>query len=634
MFVVGSGANHMISINGFTVPVCDAASCVGRCGDYTSRLCQCDDSCMKLGDCCVDYQSQCKHTLVQPDLTKDYLERKAQMEVMEYEYKINNWTFLSGQTVVRCPADYPFNRELCENKTYTNLSFHHLTTVYSPHNRLLYKNKYCAQCHAVAGKLKYMPMAMECEDALIQSYQHEGKLPTVEWYECGACPDLSVLPRSISSRLLNFAPLSKMQVKNYCVLNNSADGDISKVYQYNKIEEEIYDIALSYHSPIMRMEDQYKEFCTRCVLKNWHAVLLQHMDRIQLSCDFNCTDSSLNDRGMIYKKEEKVILELLDDGSELLAMENIRICPNGAYFDLISNSCVHSPCSVGSILVQGECYSFTETISGFRMTREELVVFVVQSGPYDYAVGSVRKIQEIFVGFGELTVRWEFSVCPDLFQGKFCLRLHIGHHSPNRLLTYLTFKPHLQRFLDAIDQAFRGVTHVAVFNYQVTEDQSCKDGEFMYLPNATLLVDAFRSEEFLKSDVVTVFDEERGIRFPLSASAVGIWWQFGEPSQLTGGSLAVCISNTNLYTCKRQIFPPNSYVVIKNGRNERTLKIAEMNLTVSLSSGDFLITRQGSLMICPAHLKSSATGIRYNYPPFSIKLLIYTIILIFRIIRL
>ena len=110
--------SRLVSIAGYEARVCNEATCAGRCGDKESPLCQCDDICMLLGDCCIDYQTLCtvsNHN----NHTADYLERKKVQEATEYTDCIDlgkskiNLRHLT-KICVRCPHTYTGSRVVVE----------------------------------------------------------------------------------------------------------------------------------------------------------------------------------------------------------------------------------------------------------------------------------------------------------------------------------------------------------------------------------------------------------------------------------------------------------------------------------------------------------------------------------------
>lgn len=205
------------------VTLCEWNSCVGACDNtigHSRRECQCDQLCVHLGDCCLDYEDHCteegnkdqwvmkppenvihKHDRIRRRLSKRYgqlndspLFARIQYVSIPLYYPSPAGVNMSQKAhfkclaiISKCPQGYNgVAKDLCEDQ-HTTMPFVDTPVCTS---RLLYKNKYCAQCASEKGidNLAFQ-IELACPDSFLKSQSD---------YESGEISDETLL--SVASK--------------------------------------------------------------------------------------------------------------------------------------------------------------------------------------------------------------------------------------------------------------------------------------------------------------------------------------------------------------------------------------------------------------------------------------------------
>ena len=130
---------------------CPRTSCQDRCGNKSTddhSLCSCDKLCQTLGDCCVDFSTEC-FGLAKMHSTKPYDSHNWNLAIIESR----NATASKSEThllvifngVDYCPKSSPLH-EKCENIATTG-DLRQYITVCHPKNQEIFPNQYCAYCN-------------------------------------------------------------------------------------------------------------------------------------------------------------------------------------------------------------------------------------------------------------------------------------------------------------------------------------------------------------------------------------------------------------------------------------------------------------------------------------------------------
>ena len=134
-----------------TVNVCDhhqTCSVLG-CGVSNGTLCNCDDACVRYGDCCWDFASTCNHRYDTHENDWDFgaFRSLTTCETVPSNSLRRPWQ--SYLMVGRCPVDWPFVeiRDLCERYSMNDSVIQWLRV--DNQQGVTFKNIYCAFCNGM-----------------------------------------------------------------------------------------------------------------------------------------------------------------------------------------------------------------------------------------------------------------------------------------------------------------------------------------------------------------------------------------------------------------------------------------------------------------------------------------------------
>lgn len=154
-----------LQLFGNDFPVCTNynVSCLGRCGGKTA-YCQCDEVCIHMGDCCLDYELHCamNDNIHQENNSKNSIIQIWKNHITELEDNLLKRLIVSKKqymqcidiahghiyrVITKCPNDSsvePGMRQKCE-EPYVTPDEYSVSPVIS--QQLIYQNYYCSQCH-------------------------------------------------------------------------------------------------------------------------------------------------------------------------------------------------------------------------------------------------------------------------------------------------------------------------------------------------------------------------------------------------------------------------------------------------------------------------------------------------------
>ena len=131
--------------------ICPRATCYDRCGKSSTddnSLCSCDHRCQLLGDCCVDFSTEC-FNLAKLYPSKPYDSHSVNLAVIENSNAIGpeaeTHRIVGYRHVDYCPKPYSLH-EKCKN-TDNIQDFRRLIPVCHPKSHVVFKNQYCAYCN-------------------------------------------------------------------------------------------------------------------------------------------------------------------------------------------------------------------------------------------------------------------------------------------------------------------------------------------------------------------------------------------------------------------------------------------------------------------------------------------------------
>ena len=141
------------------------SSCKDNCGQYTfisDSKCYCDDACLRLGDCCLDYEASC---LSGPKVTRDNyaaILRKRKppsvkcVEIRRETPQGNTLLMVSScaRSKLVTSTDTNYTIDLCEGHSVQNKTIATETPVMF--RGVIYRNKYCAICNNPGNNLTNM----------------------------------------------------------------------------------------------------------------------------------------------------------------------------------------------------------------------------------------------------------------------------------------------------------------------------------------------------------------------------------------------------------------------------------------------------------------------------------------------
>ncbi|XP_048587120.1 uncharacterized protein LOC116611687 isoform X2 [Nematostella vectensis] len=132
--------------------------CNGRCGELRTNIqesCYCDDICLELGDCCLDYRDKCKD-----NYQWDFFVADPKRSCVDINKNSTSYIFVSG-----CPSNYLNNGMIAKcNETASNLDLVSGIPVFDMRTKVSYRNVYCASCNAVRN-VSYWQLSITCRNS-------------------------------------------------------------------------------------------------------------------------------------------------------------------------------------------------------------------------------------------------------------------------------------------------------------------------------------------------------------------------------------------------------------------------------------------------------------------------------------
>ncbi|XP_048587122.1 uncharacterized protein LOC5503909 isoform X2 [Nematostella vectensis] len=134
--------------------------CNGKCGGLRTNIkghCYCDEKCLELGDCCLDYRDRCTD-----NYQWDFVINDPKQSCVDINDDLNKepYIFVSG-----CPNNYVNTGMVAKcNETASNSDLVSGIPVFDMRSNVSYRNVYCASCNA-ATNLSYWQLSIRCDDS-------------------------------------------------------------------------------------------------------------------------------------------------------------------------------------------------------------------------------------------------------------------------------------------------------------------------------------------------------------------------------------------------------------------------------------------------------------------------------------
>ena len=602
-----------MSYEGFEAPVCANASCHGRCGDMDATICACDQYCMLLGICCIDYQAKCiKNTsFANSNITEEFLERYTQQQVSQCGYPGLVSVMIPSimRLISRCPLSaHADKQELCANITYDHPTVSKMLLVYSKSSGLVFKNEYCAICN---GIMDWIPINMY---VLTLAGTSTTDLIYVAKTQ-GTDGILRLLMKEYQREDFHQGVTVKFTFDLYAL-------PVSHVRLICRQKESQYHHCPHSHLPLVR------EFCDSyrspvgaratgllATYDNWH--------RLKYDCDefdyrsegINCSRFEFHEEHAYDKSTSLVISH-----SGIRYYNKHVFCGIDQIADMMTNECVTRPCGFDSLLISGSCHSVSSdmAIAPTPLTLNQLHVVLVlsHSQPLARAVTLIR----YFLAY-RATVEWEAISCRPFTAelSVFCVTFRLGY-SVNYLFSIMSHKDSREYFFSLFQNSLGNVSLIALFNYDPMVELTCRHGELEHNDNALMLTDTrFGMAESYWYDTMKIVIPRHPITYSIDSVAVKLSWSVKGSGQTVEYnarqvSVAACADNTTLTTCQPALFRSHEYTV---DVNDDTTLLSLVNSTKSfqISSNDIVITDDNTLIICETTLSKAREVKKKNGSP-------------------
>ena len=499
--LAGHKESSVVNIAGYEARVCHEASCVGRCGDGKSPLCQCDDVCMLLGDCCLDYQPVCLRNttcnfttecLQITNLTEDYLRRSKVQEAVISKprglllYPVGKLTTsLShpGIVITQCPHAYTGNRDLCENSTYADYTVHVILLTYSKSSKLIFKNEYCAACHGymdiihIDAEVRCSPTTAKLAlpwymDSNLDNFLHNITNKAVDVFQVNYCRsafDLYPLP----------LPLWRYKFgKRLCYQ------EVGPTESY-----ELYKIVYSYRSPFIPAmyqslsDDQQDNILQRrsfYTYRNWHEVLCRGHNVKDLVCtkdNFTYIPPATSyyvDKQM-HPRHFPLILSYKKEITRAHYDQHL-ICPKTHVAEVVNEICMEKTkfCPVAHVPWNGYCHkvllSSHDTVQGLYNSRIDIFV---ATAIYENISMLPNYLQAILVlnTVGTIHNTWVELNCSIFLDVhlEHCLLLMLNGLPTNKLFSIFNFGRYRNALFKEITEVVGNVMYIGMKNYKSSE---------------------------------------------------------------------------------------------------------------------------------------------------------------------
>ena len=593
--------------------MCKQASCEGRCfSEYKEDgLCSCDVLCVSFGDCCIDYQAECTSntSFTSSNLTEEFLQRQELQARITCE-PVKFTRDISGVPVFipkvnKCPLSFIGNLELCENRTYSSVAADRYQSVYSDSSMLLYKNIHCALCNGENfGHLSFVPLMYYCSDMnfnILDLYREESISHMLD----GIVHELSTR----TGMCVEIAPLYLLKPYSH---NRQC---LSPVELYGRdLPSTVSAICRSYHSPIAWSH-------THRTSRNGHC------NYPQMS---NTHDCCLNTGGVgaafpqVWPIGEPIYGNIYIASDTRVLHDHCLVCKVGEVEDFVSNECVPVPCPVGHVAdPNASCHEIFSSVPSQSGLYDEQVSIVLKltnepsNVPSRLAFDIKMVLPEIGTGKVVVTSDALCSMYNDQDEDVgYCFLTQIINIPVDKTLTVLHNHVNKRNFLNVLERAFGEIDQIELVNYNSSEDVHCSQGELVWLDDVALYYHALCNEVILKDKrAISVYDNMKQVSYNMASVALHLKWSvnntrnsYVESRWQVSVKSAVCRETVDILSCEKLMisadqfnydtFPDETTVYIDNGEAVRKL---------SLPNEKFLITDEGSLIICKASYESGET---------------------------
>ena len=342
-------------------------------------MCRCDEQCTLFGDCCA--VSQYKHNTT---LEFDCLSTSVVNERRGTDY----WMIAS------CPESQFFGEiirglaDLCEAQSLSS------PPISDNRTGLVYRNKYCAQCHGVPEKERISWRSQwRCNRAIEQAFD-EGNATIDIALLLDSCR-LSRYTQPLSANSLSLPPRTCDAAVVYTC--QPPPGTDTSTAEYRALRElcrsELVDIRITESSSTTLYKN---EFCARCSTFRQELKILCPLDPrvglfpIQIFADIPLSRNTFSTTRPPPSKTFAVFLDITGSGKVVIASEDVVVtsaveqsCGEGQVFDLYSNVCRETLCLPGytyngtsCLPVDANCTLIALNATEYQAINVELVFLI------------------------------------------------------------------------------------------------------------------------------------------------------------------------------------------------------------------------------------------------------------------
>ena len=593
-WVSGHNANlSTVNYEGFEAPVCPNASCRDRCGDKDALYCACDEHCMILGICCIDYQAQCisNTSFEDSNITQEFLDRyKIQQSSKCFLPISGGRTSPAFQTIiVKCPYFFQGSRELCENITYSKPTPSTILMVYTKSPGLIYKNQYCAQCH---GFKDWIPINMHIHgdrilDAITIAKNQEVSALLAE--------TLNSFPTLMFR--FNLRPLSLDWPRFQC---HRFTG-----YKYDDCDSNsiplVSEFINSYKSPIINNLIQTKR-------RNWHW---EKYNCLKFDPKmFACSSGRYISFGIFLPFNHLVVTP-----TDIRYGSGHAFCYHNQIADVLSNKCIARPCPIGSRSLYGACHAVATNAyivpRPLNANQLTIVLALNMSTSIAFLKGPLLKIFH-----GANILEWESIDCGIISTSQpsaFCVTVRLIGKSSNLIFSGLSHKYQREELFQLLHNSLPNVSNIALLNYDPINGVSCPYGKLVWSYDSPIVTNATIPDfRFSTGNLIKVVIAGTLMTYSVDTLAVKLSWlpqltvNVTEQSvhYLGQASVATCMDKLSLASCDTAMLMSHQYTA-DVGFDTAKLSLNSGNPVkhVTLSSEQIIITENATLILCKAALE-------------------------------
>ena len=363
-------------------------SCKNNCGQYRSisgSNCYCDDACLYLGDCCLDYEASC---LSGPNVTRDNyaailrMRKPPSVKCVEIRRETPQGNTLlvvsscAGSKLVTS-TDTNYTIDLCEGHFVQNKTIATETPVMF--RGVIYRNKYCAKCNNPDNNLTDMITA-----ALLLKRTNTTGIFSEQWqrYDSGSMHQEDMSHCELHFNLSYIERLLHNNGRYNCRMENSATNLCNANVTYPWLDVD------NLRAKCQKYQANIYHVPTKRSYRNPHCAICHDVkDPSILACSVEVSTGEFS---------LDTVIRIIEP-----TFTRYSFCANDLVFDHATGMCFKPTCPAGHARLRDKrCEKVNVTVPQLFSGKSDIRTYVailsqsyVDVGPITYATGCVDSIQ-------------------------------------------------------------------------------------------------------------------------------------------------------------------------------------------------------------------------------------------------